>query len=138
MASFELDERLNNDTHKLASWPLCDLLLMNDAQFPWVILVPRVPGATELFHLNEAQRQQLDKESIFLGETLMQLFQGDKLNVAALGNVVKQLHIHHVVRFEHDPAWPAPIWGKLPVQAYAEADRIALIDKLDGLINKTW
>lgn len=138
MSEFKLDERLENDTFHLASWPLCDVLLMNDAQYPWVILVPRVEGATELFHLSDEQRQLLDQESIFLGKTLMELFSGDKLNVAALGNVVKQLHIHHVVRFEADPSWPGPMWGKLPTQAYQEEAKQALLQKLDSIIGKEW
>lgn len=112
--SFHLDPRLEQDTIAVASWPLCELRMMNDAQYPWLILIPRVEGATELFHLSEAQRQQLDKESMHLSKGLMLAFNGFKLNVAALGNVVSQLHIHHVVRFEGDPTWPAPVWGKLP------------------------
>lgn len=138
MSVFNLDERLFNDTFRIASWPLCEVLLMNDAQYPWLILVPRVDGATELYDLNDSQRQQLDCESMFLGKTLMKLFSGDKLNVAALGNVVKQLHIHHVVRFESDAAWPAPIWGKLPVQAYRAEEKAQLLDKLSALIDKQW
>ena len=88
---FKLDSRLENDTINLASWPLCDVQLMDDSQFPWVILVPRVEGATELYHLDKTQREQLDAESIFLSEALMAIFQGDKLNTAALGNVEQTL-----------------------------------------------
>jgi diadenosine tetraphosphate (Ap4A) HIT family hydrolase len=138
MSDFQLDQRLKNDTHRLASWPLCEVLLMNDAQYPWIILVPRVEGATELFDLSDDQRVQLDRESIFLGKTIFELFGGDKLNVAALGNVVKQLHIHHVVRFEGDPTWPAPIWGKLPTKAYTSADKEALLEKLACVSDKVW
>ena len=133
-----LDERLENDTIKVASWPLCEVLLMNDSQFPWLILVPRVADISELYQLDESQRRQLDRESIFLGESLMQVFVGDKLNVAALGNVVKQLHIHHVVRFEGDVAWPAPIWGKQAAQAYSSESRGALESKLSYLSDKEW
>jgi diadenosine tetraphosphate (Ap4A) HIT family hydrolase len=136
--AFALDERLHNDTIKLTSWPLCEVLLMNDAQFPWLILVPRIENASELFHLNESQRLQLDQESIFLSTSLMSLFSGDKLNVAALGNVVKQLHIHHVVRFEGDIAWPAPVWGKQAPQAYSPEAIDALIKKLGCLSDKDW
>lgn len=114
---FKLDERLEADTFAVASWPLCELRMMNDAQYPWLILIPRIEGATELYHLSDEQRSQLDKESMYLSQTLMQVFKGEKLNVAALGNVVSQLHIHHVVRFSTDAAWPAPVWGKLPPQA---------------------
>lgn len=130
---FQLDPRLQADTHKIATWPLCEVLMMNDRQYPWLILVPRVADATELYQLSTEQRSQLDDESIFLGRTLMRLFSGDKLNVAALGNVVSQLHIHHIVRFRSDPAWPAPVWGQRPAQAFeasALADRIALMAPL--------
>lgn len=136
--TFSLDERLQNDTYKLASWPLCEVLLMNDAQFPWFVLVPRVAQASELFHLDESQRKQLDKESVFLSTTLMDLFAGDKLNVAALGNVVNQLHIHHVVRFKNDIAWPAPIWGKQAVQAYSPEDLETRLAALSSITDKKW
>jgi len=138
MSDFQLDERLQNDTIKLASWPLCEVLLMNDTNYPWVILVPRIKDATELYQLDHSQRQQFDAESDYLAQTLMSLFQGDKMNVAALGNVVKQLHIHHVVRFETDQAWPAPIWGKFPVVPYAPDERDNVLKKLLPLRDKSW
>lgn len=135
---FQLDSRLNNDTIHLASWPLSDLLLMNDSQYPWCILVPRIADASELYHLSRSQRQQLDLESTFLSKTLMSVFEGDKLNVAALGNVVKQLHIHHVVRFTSDISWPAPIWGKHPAKNYTEESLQRCIKQLDGLVTPDW
>ena len=106
---------------------------MNDANYPWVILVPRVKGATELYHLDQAQRAQLDLESIFLSQTLMTAYQGKKLNTAALGNVVSQLHIHHVVRFDTDVAWPGPIWGKVEVISRSEDDIAAQLLVLSDL-----
>ena len=135
---FKLDSRLKKDTIKLVSWPLCDVQLMNDSQFPWLILVPRVEGASELYHLDKSQREQLDAESIFLSETIMHIFQGDKLNIAALGNVVSQLHIHHVVRFKSDIAWPAPIWGKFPAQPYSTEALTAQKLKLTQIIERSW
>jgi diadenosine tetraphosphate (Ap4A) HIT family hydrolase len=135
---FQLDGRLANDTVRIASWPLCDLMLMNDSQYPWCILVPRVANLSEIFQLSQAQRQQLDIESTFLSKTLMDIFEGEKLNVAALGNVVKQLHIHHVVRYTNDPVWPAPIWGKLPVKAYSEDGLKACLEKLSDLQKPDW
>jgi len=135
---FELDSRLENDTLRLASWPLCEVLLMNDVQFPWVILVPRVAGATELYLLDKAQREQVDVESTFLSEAIMALFEGKKLNVAALGNVVSQLHIHHVVRYEDDLTWPAPIWGKLPAVTYSDEQLKMITEKLAIVINQVW
>ena len=134
-AEFTLDSRLEGDTHRIASWPLCDVLMMNDAQYPWFILVPRVADATELFQLSDAQRQQLDAESTYLGRRLMAIFQGEKLNVAALGNVVAQLHIHHIVRFKNDPSWPAPVWGKFPLKPFESSeleDRLASVSELQN------
>ena len=113
--AFGLDERLANDTILLASWSLSDLRMMNDLQYPWFILVPRIDGLRELYELTSEQRLVFDQESDRLSHAAMKAFKGEKLNVAALGNVVSQLHIHHIVRFENDPAWPAPVWGKLPV-----------------------
>jgi len=135
---FQLDARLENDTVRIASWPLCDVLLMNDSQYPWCILVPRVSGLSELFQLSRIQRQQLDLESIYLSKTLMHVFDGDKLNVAALGNVVKQLHIHHLVRFSNDPAWPAPVWGKLPAKAYSDEGLKYCLEALSSLQKPDW
>ena len=137
-AGFKLDHRLENDTVKLASWPLSEVLLMNDSQYPWVILVPRCEGATEIYQLAVDEQVQLLKESSFLGEALMALCSGEKLNVAALGNVVNQLHLHHVVRFSVDKAWPGPNWGKHPVVPYSDK---ALKDKillLGCIADKCW
>ncbi len=137
-STFQLDTRLENDTHKVASWPLCDLLLMNDSHYPWCILVPRVYGLSEIYQLSPTQRQQLDLESILLSKTLMDLFDGEKLNVAALGNVVNQLHIHHVVRYSNDAAWPAPVWGKFPVKAYSDEALKVHLEKLSDLQKPDW
>ena len=106
---------------------------MNDANYPWVILIPRVIGATELYHLDQTQRAQLDRESIYLSQKLMTVYQGKKLNTAALGNVVSQLHIHHVVRFDTDAAWPGPIWGKVEVISRSEDDIAAQLLVLSDL-----
>lgn len=119
---FELDSRLRNDTHFVADLPLCKLLLMNDCQFPWLILVPRVAQARELYRLSDAQQQQYLHESSVVCRALEQLCQPEKLNVAALGNVVAQLHIHHVARFSTDCAWPAPVWGKQPTIPYCASE----------------
>ncbi|MBN0986058.1 HIT domain-containing protein [Amphritea pacifica] len=117
---FELDSRLDNDCITLGDFPLCRLLLMNDANYPWFILVPRRAEASEIYHLSPADQAQLLHESSFLSENLHDVFDGDKMNIAALGNMVKQLHIHHVVRFEDDPAWPAPVWGAVTAKPYTE------------------
>jgi len=135
---FDLDERLEQDTLPLASWPLCELRMMNDSRYPWLLLIPRTPGATELYQLTPDQRKQLDSESVLLGESLMRIFDGDKLNVAALGNMVSQLHVHHIVRQTDDEAWPAPVWGKGDMVALTEAQYAERIVKLAPLIHHIW
>lgn len=117
---FELHPRLAADCVRIGEFTLSLLLLMNDAQYPWCILVPRRPELRELYELDAADRAQLLAESCYLGERLLHGFQGDKLNVAALGNVVPQLHLHHIVRHVGDPAWPAPVWGRAPARPYTE------------------
>lgn len=130
---FVLDSRLQHDTLLIASWPLCDLLLMNDSQYPWAILVPRRAGLRELYQLSDVDQVLYWRESMALSQFLVSCFAGDKLNVAALGNVVSQLHIHHVVRFEGDPAWPAPVWGRLPAKPYGKSELALVMAKLEGL-----
>jgi diadenosine tetraphosphate (Ap4A) HIT family hydrolase len=115
---FALDPRLEKDCRALGDWPLCRLLLMNDANYPWFILVPRRQDVREIYELSDADRAQLWTESAQLSRAAMQAFAGHKLNVAALGNVVPQLHLHHVVRSPDDPAWPSPVWGRIPAKPY--------------------
>lgn len=123
---FELDPRLEQDSIWLADWPLCQIRLHNDKNYPWFILVPRKAGLTELIDLTPEQQQQLWRESNAISGWLQQLYPSCKLNIAALGNVVSQLHIHHIARFEHDASWPAPVWGKVAAIPYsiAEIDQI--------------
>ena len=131
---FTLNERLAADTTRIASLPLCELLLMNDARFPWCILVPRHEGARDIIDLDEAGIQQLNTESVALQRTLRTLFSPDKLNVAAIGNLVPQLHVHHVARFRHDSEWPAPVWGRGTALAYDPAERDRRINRLRGAL----
>ncbi|MDX9740625.1 MAG: HIT family protein [Gammaproteobacteria bacterium] len=116
----ELHPRLREDTFELGCLPLCRLLLMNDANWPWFILVPDRAGITEIHQLDAADQWQLTRESSFLALRLSTHFRADKLNIAALGNVVPQLHVHHIVRYRTDPAWPAPVWGRLAPKPYEE------------------
>lgn len=116
--NFELDSRLANDCEFVLDLPLSRVLLMNDTQYPWFILVPRRTGTTELFELSSDELAQFWHESRQLSLALMALFNGDKLNIAALGNVVSQLHVHHVVRYKGDIAWPHPVWGRYPTKGY--------------------
>ncbi|WP_028007500.1 HIT domain-containing protein [Solimonas flava] len=127
---FELHGRLAADTLRVGDWPLSRVLLMNDAQYPWLILVPRRAAIREIHELDEADQQQLLRESSALGRELMALYGGDKLNVAALGNMVPQLHVHHIVRRQRDPAWPAPVWGRLPPRPYDADDAEAALATL--------
>ena len=117
---FALHPKLSEDTIELGDFPLCRLLLMNDVTYPWFILVPRRNDIREIHELNEADQQQLLKESSQLARQLGAVFQADKLNVAALGNLVPQLHLHHIVRYQDDPSWPAPVWGKAAPVPYTE------------------
>lgn len=115
---FALDSRLEQDTFALGDFPLCRLLLSKDANYPWFILVPRRPDISEVFQLDDNDRSQLWKETQFLSETLKHCFSADKMNIAALGNVVSQLHMHVIVRRRDDAAWPAPVWGNKPATEY--------------------
>ncbi len=101
---------------------LCRLLLMNDANYPWFILVPEREGIREVHELADADRRLLWDESALLSRALQKGFAPDKLNIAALGNQVPQLHVHHIVRYSHDPAWPNPVWGRVPPKAYYGAE----------------
>ena len=119
---FTLHRQLANDCIVLEDLPLSRLLLCNDSAFPWFILVPRLSDVQDIYQLTWQDQQQLLNESSLLSELLMQEFSGDKMNVAALGNVVPQLHIHHIVRFKNDPCWPKPIWGQQALIPYKEAE----------------
>lgn len=123
---FSLAPELQRDCIELADWPLCKVLLMNDSQYPWFILVPRVAGVKEIIDLSEELQITLLQESGKLSKLLQQVFNPDKLNVAALGNMVPQLHVHHIARFTTDAAWPTPIWGKLPAVPYSDEQITAL------------
>lgn len=115
----EIHPQLAADCIPLGRFPLCRLLLMNDSNYPWFILVPDRDDVREIYQLGDEDRARLLRETCVLSEFLMTAFVGDKLNFAALGNQVPQLHLHHVVRYRSDPAWPAPIWGKHPPKPYS-------------------
>lgn len=119
---FELHSRLQADTRLLGDLPLCRVLLAKDSQYPWLILVPRVANLREIHHLAPAQQQQLMEESCAVATLMEQALRPDKINVAALGNLVPQLHLHHVARFSSDAAWPGPIWGAHPTIPYQTQD----------------
>ncbi len=127
---FELHHQLSADTYFICDLPLCRAVLMNESQFPWVILIPRIIGATEQYKLSQSERTQLDKESTLVSASLMNIFEADKMNIAALGNMVPQLHIHHVARNKSDNAWPNPVWGNFTPEPYSETDATSLIERL--------
>jgi diadenosine tetraphosphate (Ap4A) HIT family hydrolase len=138
-AMFELHPQLAADCHVLGSYDLSLLLMLNDAHYPWFVLVPRRPGLTELYQMSEADAARFWGESRMLSQQIMRIFQGDKLNVAALGNMVPQLHVHHIVRFATDVAWPKPVWGASPAQpltARQLEERLTLLRA--GLTGVSW
>jgi diadenosine tetraphosphate (Ap4A) HIT family hydrolase len=110
-ADFQLHERLAADTLPLDRWPLCEVLLAKDATYPWLILVPRRVGLRDFDDLAREDLDTASREIVRASRTLKAVFRPDKLNVAALGNQVPQLHVHVIARFTDDPAWPGPIWG---------------------------
>ena len=128
--AFKLDRQLEQDTVLVADWHLCKVRLMNDSRYPWVILIPKVEDVSEIHQLADEQQQLLLGESVRLSKALEQLFAPYKLNVAALGNMVRQLHIHHIVRFEDDASFPRPVWGVGDAVPY-EAE--ALNETVNGL-----
>lgn len=126
-AAWTLDPQLERDTVAVGDLPLSRVLLMNDANFPWLIAVPRHAGAVEIFDLDAGERVQLMAELALLGQFLKDLTGCDKINIAAIGNVVSQLHIHVIARRRTDAAWPRPVWGALPARPYGAAERDRLI-----------
>ncbi|TAH47423.1 MAG: HIT domain-containing protein [Gammaproteobacteria bacterium] len=132
---FVLDPRLLADSHAVATLELCDLRLHGDSSFPWLILIPRIVGARDLIDLDPSQQGRLYEEIDRCSRVLVQAFSPHKLNVAALGNVVEQLHVHVIARFRDDPAWPAPVWGRVSV-AYAADAREARIAQLQELLGR--
>ena len=127
---FKLDPQLEADTFPVGITSLNRILLMNDSRFPWLILVPERPDIREPFELTDEDQRTLMQESMITGKSLKALFNAHKLNIAALGNQVSQLHIHHIARFRTDAAWPRPVWGAgaaEPYEAEALRERVALL-----------
>jgi diadenosine tetraphosphate (Ap4A) HIT family hydrolase len=129
---FALHPTLSRDTVEVARLPLCRVLLMNDRRFPWLILVPEQEGLREIQDLPPADRSILIEEIVQAGQVLVRLFQPDKLNTGALGNLVPQLHVHVVARFATDAPWPGPVWGSGAAVAYAADDLEEIKARLAG------
>lgn len=130
MDSFSLHERLAADTAFVADWGLSRVLLMNDARYPWLILVPRRAALSELHDLTQTERMLLIEEIVRAGAGLKALSGAARINTAALGNLVPQLHIHVVARTPGDAAWPGPVWGRGAATAYAPSARDDLLARL--------
>ena len=133
---FQLDPRLAADTLPLARLDLCDARLMNDARFAWVVLVPQRAGLVEIADLSPSDRTLLWHEVDRAGAALRAVAPCDKLNLGALGNIVRQLHEHVVARREGDAAWPGPVWGSGPAVSYGEGERHALLDRLRQALSR--
>lgn len=127
---FNLHPQLEKDAYQLGDFPLSRLLLINDCQYPWFVLVPRKAQIREIYQLEQTDQVKLWQESALLSQALMSEYAGDKLNVANIGNMVPQLHMHHIVRFKNDKSWPAPVWGKLPMLAYEFEKVLQIKEKL--------
>jgi diadenosine tetraphosphate (Ap4A) HIT family hydrolase len=127
---FELNTTLAADTVLIGHFPLSLVLLYKDANYPWCILVPQRSNIKEIYQLDGEDRIQMMKESCTLSETMVSMFAPKKMNVAALGNMVSQLHLHHIARFEDDGAWPSPVWGAQPAKAYEEEKLQDTVSKL--------
>lgn len=134
MAEFEVHPKLVEDTLPVCETALSSVLLMNDSRFPWVILVPRRPGLRDLHDLSPPDRIQLMTEMSNLSEAMRHDWAADKTNVAALGNMVPQLHVHVIMRYVGDAAWPGPVWGVGTAVPYAEADAATAVARISACL----
>jgi len=132
---FKLNKTLAKDTFEICDLKLCKVLLMNDQNYPWLILVPRIKDITDLHHIPMADQADLMNEISKVSHALEKVTSPKKLNVAALGNIVSQLHIHIIARFENDAAWPAPVWGKTPAVLYSSDMSNELVKNLKVELN---
>lgn len=134
--TFNLNETLEKDSLMVCDLDLCQVRLINDSQYPWFILVPRKNGLVEIIDLDENEQALLWRESALLSRCLRKIFSPDKLNLGMLGNVVSQLHIHHIGRFKTDLAWPGPIWGQHKMKAYEQEESEGLITSMRVLLEE--
>ena len=132
---FQLDPRLEKDTFLVGELPLCRVLLMDAANFPWIILVPRISNIKEIFQLNSEQKDLYFSESNFLMKGMSEIYNAHKMNIASLGNLVPQLHTHIIVRYKHDDAWPGPVWSFDGMTKYKGNKSKLEIDKISNLVD---
>jgi diadenosine tetraphosphate (Ap4A) HIT family hydrolase len=133
--AWSLHPQLAKDTIDIGDLPLCKVLVINDANYPWLMLVPRRHEAVEIIDLDEVEQAQLMTEITRVARALKEITQCIKLNIAALGNVVPQLHVHVIARRASDPAWPRPVWGVVPPLAH-DADEVQRF--ISALRRKIW
>jgi diadenosine tetraphosphate (Ap4A) HIT family hydrolase len=134
MNEFKLDERLQSSCFEIIDWPLSKVLLKNNAHYPWLILVPRRNHVTEITQLSKEDSYQLMDETQQLSRMMEEIFEPDKINIATLGNMVAQLHVHVVARFKTDPLWPQGVWqASIDEKPYTEPD--ALITHLTACLS---
>ncbi len=131
---YQLDRTLAADTCLLGQLTLCDVLLMDNSSYTWLILVPRRENIRETYELNDADQQLLATETNFIGAKLATLTQAHKINIAAIGNIVSQLHVHIVARHTDDPLWPKPIWGHVQHKPYSSKKKQEITQKLNALL----
>lgn len=131
---FEIHSQLQKDCIAFGRFELCHLLLMNDSNFPWFILVPERRGISEIYQLAEADQVQLLRESSCLARELAASFKADKMNVAALGNIVPQLHVHHIVRYTFDLAWPGPVWDRVEPVPYTDPELGRMVGRVSAML----
>ncbi|TKT74977.1 HIT family protein [Aquamicrobium sp. LC103] len=130
LAGFQLDARLENDSEPLMWLGLCELRVLNDRRWPWLLLVPQRPGVTELHDLTPLDQTMLTFESNLVAQSLKKATGCRKINVASLGNVVPQLHVHVIARNEGDPAWPGPVWGHGMREPYPREELHQFVNKI--------
>lgn len=133
---FSLHPQLDADTIAIGELALSQVLLVNNVELPWVILVPRKENIVEWHQLASQDQRQLHSESMGLSSLMMDLFKGDKLNTGAIGNLVPQLHLHHVVRFKSDSAWPRPVWGNIEAQPYSKTTLKSITTRLQKALGQ--
>ncbi|API86961.1 HIT domain-containing protein [Francisella uliginis] len=126
---FKLDSRLEADTFEVCEHLDCKILVMNNSTIPWFIVVP-FTDRTEWYQLDDSVQYNVNKIINKLSDFIVKGYNADKLNVATIGNVVKQMHIHIVGRFENDPAWPAPVWGNIDPKPYTKQEKSSLVEKV--------
>lgn len=133
--AFKLHSQLAADSIAVGDLPLCRVLLMNDSRFPWLILVPRRDNLQEIYELSMLDQQLFWQESALVAEKLVQLTQADKMNIAAIGNRVPQLHVHHIARFKTDAAWPDPVWGQGKAKPYNEQQQQHTLRQMQSILS---